>query len=306
MPAPAVALTKDGGFDELFKEAAKATAVGSKSFYFATRFFPRELARRAFAVYWFCRTTDDLVDEAPTHEQGASGLNAWESELRFGLSGGHVSNPVLKLFLHVQELCQIPAEYPLDLIAGCRMDLDQNRYQSYADLRVFCYRVASCVGLMMCHLIGFKDARLVSQGKQHAIDLGLAMQITNILRDVGTDLEMGRIYFPREDMERFGYSEEDLRARRITPAFRSLMKFEAERARACYASALPGIAMLRPEGRFAVEIAAKVYSGILREIEAADYDVFSRRAVVSPREKYWITARAIGASLKERWLGVAP
>jgi phytoene synthase len=293
MPAPAPALSS---IEELYRQAAQATSSGSKSFFFATRFFPAKLANHAYAVYWFCRTTDDLVDEAPTKEQGEQDLDRWEAEFRYGLSGGKVSNPILQLFLHVMRECSIPNEYPLELIAGCRMDLEQQRYETYEDLRLFCYRVASCVGLMMCHVIGFTNPALEGRAKQHAIELGLAMQLTNILRDVGADLKLGRIYFPREDMLRFGYTEADLLASRRSLAFRDLMMFEASRARSYYASALPGIPMLKAEGRFAVEIAAKVYAAILREIENIGYDVFSRRAVVSPAEKYWITARAIASS----------
>ncbi len=290
-PSPALSI-----IDGLYLEAQKATEAGSKSFYFATRFFPKILARHAYAVYWFCRTTDDLVDEAPTREVGESGLNQWEAELRFGLQGGKVSNPILQLFLHVVKECSIPSEYPLELIEGCRMDLEQHRYATYEELRLFCYRVASCVGLMMCHVIGFTNPSLEGRGKQYAVELGIAMQLTNILRDVGTDLDLGRIYFPREDMDRFGYSEEDLVAKKRTKAFRDLMQFEAERARSYYASAMPGVPMLKPEGRFAVEIAAKVYSAILREIERSNYDVFDKRAVVSSAEKYWITGRAIASA----------
>lgn len=303
MPAPAPALGNESSIETLYSEAAKATAVGSRSFYFATRFFPKELAHRAYAVYWFCRTTDDLVDEAPSRRDGEEGLNKWEVEFRFGLAGGKVSNPILRLFLHVMDQASIPAEYPLELIAGCRMDLEQQRYETYDELRVYCYRVASCVGLMMCHVIGFSDPKLESRAKQHAMELGLAMQITNILRDVGTDLKLGRIYFPREEMQRFGYSEADLIAEKRNREFIELMSFQAERARAYYASAMPGIAMLRPEGRFAVEIAARVYSAILREIETHNYNVFAERAVVSTVEKYWITARALSGAWMDRLLG---
>lgn len=290
MSARAVAI------EELFEQAAAATRTGSRSFYFATRFFPKTLASHAYAVYWFCRTTDDLVDEEPDVAKATTNLDAWEAELRFGLRGGDVSHPILRLFLHVVKLCKIPSEYPLELVAGCRMDLEKHRYETYEELRLFCYRVASCVGLMMCHVIGFTRPELEAQGKQYAIDLGIAMQLTNILRDVATDWEMGRVYFPLEDMNRFGYSLEDLAEQRRTIAFRKLMQFEAERARGYYAGAMPGIAMLKPEGRFAVEIAAKVYAAILREIERAGYDVFSRRAVVSSFEKYWITFTAVASA----------
>lgn len=296
MSAAAAQLSRSTTLESLYEEARAATAAGSKSFYFASRFFPDELARHAHAVYWFCRTTDDLVDEAATLEVGRTQLDAWEAELRYGLSGGAVANPILRLFLEVARKCELPGEYPLELIAGCRMDLEKQRYESWEELRVFCYRVASCVGLMMCHVIGFVRAGDEARGKQHAVDLGLAMQLTNILRDVAADRELGRIYFPREEMERFGVTEADLAEGRVTAGFRELMRFEAARARQYYASAMPGIALLRPEGRFAVEIAARVYAAILREIEGMDYDVFARRAVVSTGEKYWITGSAVAAS----------
>ncbi len=274
-------------------QAEAATRAGSQSFYFASRFFPAPLRRRAYAIYWFCRTTDDLVDEAPTIEKGRTELDAWESELRHGLGGGRVEHPVLRHFLAVAEECGIEPEYPLDLVAGCRMDLERARYAKFEELRVFCYRVASTVGLMMCHAIGFQRAGDAPRGREYAIALGIAMQLTNILRDVAADWAMGRVYLPAEDMAKFGYGEEDLAAQRRTEAFRDLMRFEAGRARQFYAASMPGIALLRPEGRFAVEIAAKVYARILDEIEAMDYDVYARRAVVPAREKYWITTKAI-------------
>jgi phytoene synthase len=286
MPATA------GEIDSLFAEAAKVTAVGSKSFYFATRFFPTELARHAHAVYWFCRTTDDLVDEAPDLATGRAQLDAWEAEF-------HAPNPVtpaMRLFRHVAETCGIPDEYPLDLIRGCRMDLERQRYQTFTELEVFCYRVASTVGLMMCHVIGFTSEADPALAKRRATELGIAMQLTNILRDVGADWKLGRVYFPQEDLARFGVSEEQLAQGERTEGFRALMRFEAERAREYYQRALPGIVYLRPQGRFAVEIAAKVYERILGRIEANDYDVFSKRAVVSNVTKYGITLRAIATS----------
>jgi phytoene synthase len=296
MPAHAARLDWDG----LYAQAAAETAKGSKSFFFASRFFPADMFRHSHAVYWFCRCTDDLVDEAPSLDQGRAALDQWEAQLRSGLNGEHVDEPALQLFLHVLRECEIPQEYPLDLIAGCRMDLERQRYATWEELRLYCYRVASCVGLMMCHVIGFVPGVDPDVAKQHAIDLGLAMQVTNILRDVKEDWQMGRVYFPAEDLERFGYGLDDLAASRVNGAFRTLMRFEAERARGYYASAMPGIAMLRPQGRFAVEIAAKVYAGILREIERADYDVYARRAVVSGAEKYWITTRSLLAAWLER------
>jgi 15-cis-phytoene synthase len=279
--------------EALYTEAASVTAVGSKSFYFATRLFPPRLARYAHSVYWFCRHTDDLVDEAASREIGQAELNSWEAQTRLALAGRSIPNPLLRLFAHTCQECGIPEEYPLELIAGVRMDLHQQRYATFDELRVFCYRVASCVGLMMCHVIGFRDPALEESGKQEAIDLGIAMQLTNILRDVGSDLKLGRIYFPQEDMQRFGVSEADLHAAKATEPFVALMRFEMERARTYYERAHGGIVKLNPEGRFAVEIAARVYAGILRRIERNRFDVFERRAVVPGYEKYWITATSV-------------
>lgn len=178
------------------------------------------------------------------------------------------------------------------------MDLEGVRYRTFDDLRVFCYRVASTVGLMMSHVIGYHGDAL-----RYAEDLGIAMQLTNILRDVGEDLGRGRVYLPAEEMARFGYSETELRQRARTPAFVDLMQFQAERARHFYAISMPGIALLRPEGRFAVETAARVYRGILGQIEKLDYDVFGRRAVVPAWRKYGITARALAGPVARQSLG---
>ncbi|HBY63327.1 MAG TPA: squalene synthase [Solibacterales bacterium] len=274
--------------NHLYREAAEQTARGSKSFYFATRFFPPELARSAHAVYWFCRHTDDLVDEAPNVEQGRLEIEAWSELLEDSLRGGETRHPILRLFREAMDRHAIPHEYPRELIAGMRMDLERVRYSTFADLRVFCYRVASVVGLMMSHVIGYRGPAL-----DYAIDLGIAMQLTNILRDVGTDLAMDRIYLPLEELARFGYSEADLRAKKRTPAFEQLMRYQVKRARDYYRRAEPGIPMLEPEGRFAVRVAADVYSEILQRIESSGFDVFDRRAVVPAYRKYWLTARSM-------------
>jgi phytoene synthase len=280
--------------DALYRQAARATAAGTKSFYFASRFFPPPLARSAHAVYWFCRYTDDLVDECPTQEAGRRNLESWSAQLEASLAGAEPSHPVLRVFLDTVNRHSIPHEYPRDLIEGMRMDAANTRYPDFASLRLFCYRVASVVGLMMSHVIGFPAAQrdLVLA---RAASLGIAMQLTNILRDIGEDLNRGRIYLPSEDLARFGYTEADLGARTRNHAFRELMRFEAARARAFYNEANPGIALLAPQGRFAVRIASDVYREILHRIEVSDYDVFARRARVPAAHKYWITARHLAS-----------
>ena len=270
------------------RNAAAATAAGSKSFYFATRFFPPHLADAAYAVYWFCRSTDDIVDENPDLEAARRELESWREQLLAVMNGHTVESPVLMLFEHTRRQCGFPEHYPLELIEGMRMDLEKIRYADFADLRLFCYRVASVVGLMMSHVIGFRDDALL-----YAEDLGIAMQLTNILRDLAEDADRGRIYLPADELAQFNYSPEDLLARRRGPNFDALMRFQIDRARGYYQRAFPGIPLLKPEGRFAVEIAAKVYRDILNRIEKMDYNVYAQRAVVPGWKKYSITAGAL-------------
>lgn len=270
------------------QSAAEATAKGSKSFYFATRFFPPHLAQAAYGVYWFCRSTDDIVDENPDMEAARRQLEAWREQLLAVMNGQSVDSPVLMLFEHTRRQTGFPEQYPLELIEGMRMDLERARYANFTELRLFCYRVASVVGLMMSHVIGFRGDALT-----YAEELGIAMQLTNILRDLGEDADRGRIYLPADELARFGYSEADLLARRRGPAFDALMRFQIDRARGYYERSFPGIPLLKPEGRFAVEIAAKVYRDILGRIETMDYNVYARRAVVPTWKKYAITAGAL-------------
>ncbi len=292
--------------EPLYKRAAMATAEGSKSFYFATRFFPPHLAAAAHAVYWFCRYTDDLVDECENQEQGRRDLNAWEAALRNCIRSGPepCQHPVLQVFLDTARRYEIPLDYAFELIEGMRMDLQQTRYQTFDELRVFCYRVASVVGLMMCWVIGFKNPEDRERALPHAIDLGIAMQLTNILRDIDEDLDRGRVYLPLEEMERFGYPVADLQARKKNEAFAKLMQFQAARAQTFYDQGNAGIAMLHPDGRFAVEIASNVYHEILTRLQASHFDVFGHRTVVPGSVKYWITARSLAGPLARRlWRG---
>jgi phytoene synthase len=282
----------------LYRKAAEATALGSKSFHFATRFFPPALARSAHAVYWFCRTTDDIVDQAASPASARSGIDAWEQATRRALAGAPTDDPVLTLFALACAEHAIPHQYPLDLIAGVRMDLEPARYRDFEELRVYCYRVASVVGLMMMHVIGFEG-----QPHRQAIDLGIAMQLTNILRDVGEDLARGRVYIPLDELDRFGCSLDSLAARHRDQGFLRLMRFQAERARQFYRSGESGIPALSSDGRFAVVIASQVYSGILDRIAANGYDVLDRRAVVPKLHKYWIAARALSGPVLRRSIG---
>lgn len=266
------------------ERARLATARGSKSFYFATRFFPREVAEAAWRVYWFCRTTDDMVDEAAEPPD----LGLWRRRLEAALEGVATGDEVLDGFAATARRFGIPPRYAFELIDGVEMDLLPRRYENFDELRLYCYRVASTVGLMMMHVIGF-----TGDPRRQAIDLGIAMQLTNILRDIGEDLRRGRLYLPLDELRQFGLSPADLAAGRRDGRFRRLMEFQIARARRFYESGRAGLAFLHPRGRFAVDLASRIYAGILGRIEASGYDVFTRRAVVPRREKYWIAAQAV-------------
>jgi phytoene synthase len=176
---------------------------------------------------------------------------------------------------------KIPLHAPLDLIEGMRMDLVKNRYHNYEELRLYCYRVASTVGLMASHIIGFSEERAL----EFAIELGIAMQLTNILRDVGEDSRNGRIYIPLDEMQYFGYTEEELFRGELNERFINLMKFQIERARRIYQQAQEGIKFLDKDSQLAIATAAHLYSNILDIIERNNYDVFNRRAFVPWPEK---------------------
>ncbi|MCX7602732.1 MAG: phytoene/squalene synthase family protein [Bryobacteraceae bacterium] len=265
------------------ERARLATARGSKSFYFATRFFPREVAEAAWRVYWFCRTTDDMVDEA----ESPPDLGQWRRRLEDALAGRAAGDEVLDGFAETVRRFRIPPRYAFELIDGVEMDLVRKEYENFGQLRLYCYRVASTVGLMMMHVIGFEG-----DPRREAIDLGIAMQLTNILRDVGEDLRRGRLYLPLEELRRFGLCRADLDAGRRDDRFRALMQFQIARARRFYESGRSGLPCLHPRGRFAVDLASRIYAGILGRIESSGYDVFARRAVVPRRAKYWIAFQA--------------
>jgi 15-cis-phytoene synthase len=287
---PAAQLTS---LDNEYRQAAIETAMGSKSFYFATRFFPPDLARSAHAIYWFCRHTDDLADECLTPEQGKRDIDQWSESLDVAYNTGVAHHPVLAVFLDTVRRHNIPIEYAYELIEAMRMDLRSSRFETFTELRVFCYRAASVVGLMMCYVIGFEPDADQELALTHAVDLGIAMQLTNILRDIGEDLSRGRIYLPKDEMARFGCSERSLVDHRRDDSFRELMKFQICRARGYYKAGNLGIPMLNRRGRFAVQVASDVYKEILGSIESSDYDTFERRAVVPNRKKYWLTARNV-------------
>jgi phytoene synthase len=281
--------------DRLYAQAAEATRSGSRTFSFATRFFPPELARAAHAAYWFAGYTRSLGRQAATPEQGRLDLDRWEDQVNRGLRGQLVRNPVLEVFLHAAEQHKVPHRFATDLIQGARMDLDRTRYQTFSELREYCYRTSGTMSVLMAHLIGYRGP-----APEYMADLGLAMELTSILRTVGNALARGRIYLPLDEIEAFGYSEAELHQHTRNSAFRTLMGFQAERIRSYYLKVAPGLDLLDRRGRFAVRVANDLSVSTLSRIEASDFDVFQRCQNLPVVERYWITARSLAAPMTRR------
>jgi phytoene synthase len=278
--------------DVLYSQAADAARGGSHGFSFATRFFPVDLRRAAHAVYWFCYYTRRLASQAESPAQARADLEAWEWMVASGLRGELARHPVLDVFLDTVDLRSIPHDLPLEMIEGVRADVDQMRYESFSQLRGHCQKVTGTVLLMMTHVVGFRGPAL-----EYMAELGLAIELTAILRDVGEQLAHGRIYLPNEEMESFGYSALDAERHVRNDAFRKLMRFQAERARGYYLKAEPGLQLLDQRGRFAMKTAFDIYRKTLRHIESSDFDVFHRRPEVPAVERAWITARSMAGPI---------
>lgn len=269
-----------------FEHARRITAYYSKSFYFSARMLPSEQRWATYALYGFCRYCDNLID-VPRRRTKSDLLREIQfvaEELQIAYDTSESEHPVIRAFILVAKSYGIPIAYPLDLLKGVAMDVQRTRYKTFDDLSLFCYRAAAVVGLMMTHVLGYKDDRAFDYAKQ----LGIAMQLTNILRDVKEDKEMGRIYLPQTELVQFGVSERHIFDEIMTPQLRALMKFQVERAERYYAEAIPGISLLNTDSQYAIYSAAKIYRGILRKIEARDYNPFLGRVFVPSIEKMGI------------------
>jgi phytoene synthase len=256
-----------------------------KTFHVMAKLLGRERGDAIAAVYGFARTADDVVDEAPPGEPPErirERLAAMQAELRRALAG-ETREPRFAVLGAAMRKYGIPVEPFDDLVAGVEMDLDRARYRTFEELDLYCYRVAGTVGLMITPIAGYRAG---SAALAHAKTLGTAMQLTNILRDVGEDLERGRIYLPEEELARFGLAAADLDARRVDARFRDLMEWQIARARRLYDEGLALVPLVTSGGgRLAFQFAVDAYSGILEKIRANGYDVFRQRAHLSRGEK---------------------
>jgi phytoene synthase len=258
------------------------------NFYHAFRLLPSDPRRAMCALYSFMRVADDLADGPGSTAEKRTSLDAWRGQLDAALTGAY-SHPLHPALHHTIERYGVPREYLDAVLDGVAMDLDTDRYETFAELYAYCYRVASAVGLACIHVWGYTGEK----AKEHAEAAGVAFQLTNILRDLGEDAARGRVYLPREDLERFGYSERDLRDGKRDERFCELMRFEAARAYAYYESAEPLAPLLSPSGRAVFLVMLRTYRGLLDAIVRCDFDVFRRRVRLSRLHKLWLAARAL-------------
>ena len=294
--------------EKAYRYCEGVTKTHAKSFYFAAKFLPKAKQKPIYVLYALCRHVDDEVDEAEVHSgiEAVKAIERWKQELEeaynYELREKIHKNQtqktknqdlVLLAWNDLLKTYKIPQNLPLELMTGVLQDTHTNRYETFEELYVYCYRVASTVGLMSSEIFGYSDEKTL----ECAEALGIAMQLTNILRDVKEDAAMNRIYLPQEDLRKFNVSEQQIFSGEMNENFIKLINFQIKRARDYYRKAEQGIALLEKDTHFTVLLALRLYSRILDEIEKQNYNVFSKRAHVNFRQKVfsipsiWIQAR---------------
>jgi len=266
------------------------TRKEAKNFYYAFLTLPPTKRRAIYAAYAFCRHCDDSVDKAISTNAKLKALTELQTNLDLTYSG-NASSPVYVALADVAQRYAIPQDYFQEIIIGVKSDLVKDRFQNFEELKGYCYSVASVVGLICLHIFGYKD----DTAKEYAVDLGLAMQLTNIIRDVREDLDMGRVYLPQDELVQFGYTEEDLKNGVRNEAFVELMQFQSQRARKYFEQGFKLLPYLSRRSRACPAVLGALYSNVLDRIEASDYDVLESRVALSAPQKVVITAKT--------WLG---
>ena len=275
--------------DQAYEICRKETQQWAKTFYLGTLLLPQEKRKAIWAIYVWCRRTDEIMDsvEASTKSQDelSDNLDEWEENTK-NVFKGNIKSELDSVLLDTIEKYPQSIKPYLDMIDGQRMDLNKFRYKDFDELKLYCYRVAGTVGLMTQNVMGIDSAytsapwSAMPDPSEAAIALGIANQLTNILRDVGEDRHRGRIYLPQADIEKFNYSEEELLKGKINNQWKALMNFQLTRAREWFQKSEDGIKWLSSDARWPVWTSLRLYRGILDSIERLDYDVFNNRAFV--------------------------
>jgi phytoene synthase len=268
-----------------YDECQSITRREARNFYYAFVTLPKHRRRAIYAAYTFGRLADDIVDGDGPADDKSTSLAELRSSLHEAMTG-NPSGSVMTALADAAATYDIPEPLLTEIIDGVEMDLTKNRYASFDELREYCYRVASVVGLVSTQIFGYRDER----AKEYAVDLGLAMQLTNIMRDIKEDAENGRVYLPQDELARFNVTDEQLQAGLIDPNFHALMRFQAERARSYFDSGARLFALLNPRSRSCAVGLHHLYSSLLDRIEKRGYDVFSERVSLPVWQKLKLTA----------------
>ena len=265
---------------DAYEECRLITRREAKNFFYAFLTLPAPKRRAIYAAYAFCRHCDDAVDQVASLEDKQAALRSLTERLDDAYHNNPVG-PVFTALAHTARAYSIPQRYFQDVIRGVEMDLTTTRYSTYEDLRLYCYRVASVVDLICLQIFGYRHEK----AKEYAVDLGLAMQLTNILRDVQEDLARDRIYLPQDEIRHFGYSESELRQEVRNDAQRGLIEFQVRRAQSLFQSGAKLLPYLSARSRACPAVLAAIYTRILRRISSNDHNVFGGRISLSSREK---------------------
>ncbi|WP_374276772.1 presqualene diphosphate synthase HpnD [Azonexus sp.] len=261
-------------------------AQSGSSFYYSFLFLPAERRRAIMALYAFCREVDDVVDECHDPALASTKLAWWRQEVS-RIADGQPQHPVGQALQAASRDFSLPAEQLLEIIDGMEMDLQQSRYLDFKGLSLYCYRVASVVGLLSAEIFGYRDRQTL----KYAHDLGMAFQLTNIIRDVGEDARRGRIYIPIDELQRFNVPAADLLNARYSDNFAALMRFQAERAEQYYAQAFAQLPAVDRKSQRPGLIMAAIYRTLLDEIRAENFQVLHQRIALTPVRKLWLAAK---------------
>ena len=268
-----------------YKDCARITRAASTNFYVAFLALPSELRRAIYATYAFCRLCDDIVDEPVEGADPRIELDSVADALDRRDETKYADSPIFIALDDAIHRFELDTQYYVDVIDGCRMDIDTDRYETFDDLRVYCKRVASAVGVICVSIFGYSDLTAI----EYANDLGIAFQLTNILRDVREDYANGRVYLPQEDLRRFGVSDSEFSGGSPSDNFRAMMRFQMDRAFDYYVRG-ERVVPMAVRGRQCLELMSGFYYRILQKIEQCDGDVLTQRVSLSPTEKLSITA----------------
>jgi phytoene synthase len=286
---PARGQKQPGSLDAAYEYCRDVTRREAKNFYYGFSLLPDDRRRAIYAAYAFARKADDIVDSGLPPTEAAERLNAYQAALQCCLEGTP-DGPVFRALFHAVSKYDIPAQHLYALLDGCRTDLSRNRYETFDDLRSYCGQVASSVGLISIAIFGYRGGE---RARQHAADLGIGLQLTNILRDVREDAGRGRIYLPAEEMDWFGFREADLLGGRTTREFRRFMAYQTDRAREYFRQGRRLLPLLPTRARACVGVMAGIYEAILDDIERDPGVIFRQRVGLSATHKLALAGREL-------------